>query len=72
MVSFLASDDAGYINGQILGVSQNAYRLWSYFDVVKTLQFEDGLTPTDLRDRFPQTLGQGMTNPILELPELPN
>jgi NAD(P)-dependent dehydrogenase (short-subunit alcohol dehydrogenase family) len=71
MVSFLASDDASYINGQILGVSQNAYRLWSYFNVDRTMQFEDGLTPGDLRDRFPQGLGQGMSNPIPELPELP-
>jgi NAD(P)-dependent dehydrogenase (short-subunit alcohol dehydrogenase family) len=72
MVSFLASDEASYINGQILGVSQNAYRLWSYFDVDKTMQFENGLTPADLRDRFRQTLGKDMANPIPELPELPS
>lgn len=71
MISFLASDDASYVNGQIMGVSQNAYRLWNYFQVDKTMEFEDGLTPAQLRDRFPQALGLGMSNPIPELPELP-
>ncbi len=71
MVSYLASDDAHYINGQILGVSQNAYRLWSYFDVEKTMQFEDGITPASLRDLFPRTLGEAMANPIPKLPDLP-
>lgn len=71
MISFLASDEASYINGQIMGVSQNAYRLWSYFQVDRTMEFEDGLTPERLRDVFPQALGQGMSNPIPELPEMP-
>jgi 3-oxoacyl-[acyl-carrier protein] reductase len=72
MIAYLASDDASYINGQVIGVAEKSYRLWSYFQVEKTMYFEPGMTPEVLKERFPTTLGQGMSNPAPELPELPS
>jgi hypothetical protein len=71
-VGYLASNDAGYLNGQIIGVTNDSLRLWSSYSVVKTLYFDGEITPEDLRVRFPETLGDGLSNPVPDLPPLPD
>jgi NAD(P)-dependent dehydrogenase (short-subunit alcohol dehydrogenase family) len=71
LVAYLASEEAGYVNGQIIGVTDTSLRLWSSYAVTGTLFFESGLTPELLKERFPNTLGQGLSNPVPELPQLP-
>ncbi len=71
LVAFLASEDAAYINGQIIGVTDNSLRLWSSYAVNQTAFFEGDLTPAVLKERFPRTLGQSLSNSVPELPELP-
>jgi NAD(P)-dependent dehydrogenase (short-subunit alcohol dehydrogenase family) len=72
LMAYLASEHADYINGQIIGVTDTSVRLWSSYAVAQTLFFEPGVTPTELQERFPKTLGLNLSNPIPDLPELPH
>jgi len=71
LIAFLASDEAGYVNGQLIGITESSIRLWSGYEVARTMFFEAGLTPEVLEERFRSTLGEGLANPIPELPDLP-
>jgi NAD(P)-dependent dehydrogenase (short-subunit alcohol dehydrogenase family) len=70
LIAYLASDDASYVNGQIIGVMETSLRLWSSYEVTRELFFDGEVTPERLEERFRATFGRDMTNPIPDLPEL--
>jgi NAD(P)-dependent dehydrogenase (short-subunit alcohol dehydrogenase family) len=71
LIAYLASDDASYVNGQIIGVMDTSLRLWSAYEVRREVFFDGGVTPQRLQERFRATIGRDMANPIPDLPELP-
>jgi 3-oxoacyl-[acyl-carrier protein] reductase len=70
VIAYLASDDAGYVNGQIIGVTSTSLRLWSTYQITRELFFDGEVTPERLQPRFRSTIGLDMANPIPDLPEL--
>jgi NAD(P)-dependent dehydrogenase (short-subunit alcohol dehydrogenase family) len=71
LIAYLASDDADYVNGQIIGVMDTSLRLWSTYQLTRELFLDGDVTPELLQERFRSTIGQNMANPIPDLPELP-
>ena len=64
LVVWLCTDAAAEVNGQDFGVGGNSIRLYSLPTPVKTI-YRDGGWDLDSLDRvFPQTLGQGLANPM--------
>jgi 3-oxoacyl-[acyl-carrier protein] reductase len=70
LIAYLASDDASYVNGQIIGVMDTSLRLWSTYEVRREVFFDGEVTPQRLQERFRATIGRDLTNPIPDLPEL--
>jgi NAD(P)-dependent dehydrogenase (short-subunit alcohol dehydrogenase family) len=70
LIAYLASDEASYVNGQIIGVTETSLRLWSAYEVRRELFFDGEVTPERLQERFGATIGRDLANPIPELPEL--
>ena len=57
--------------GDDIGITESSIRLWSGYEVARMMFFEAGLRPEVLEERFRSTLGEGLANPIPELPDLP-
>ena len=58
LVAFLASEQAGYVNGQVLGRTGYAYTIFQTPRQVAAMWREGGWTPTELAEHFHEVLGQ--------------
>lgn len=64
LVVWLCTDAAAEVNGQDFGVGGNSIRLYSLPTPVKTIYREGGWDLDTLDRVFPETLGQGLVNPM--------
>ena len=58
LVAYLASEDASYVNGQVLGRTGFAYTIFQTPRQVAAMWREDGWTPQQVADHFHEVLGQ--------------
>ncbi|MFM8237564.1 MAG: SDR family NAD(P)-dependent oxidoreductase [Actinomycetota bacterium] len=58
LVAYLASEQAGHVNGQILGRSEYAYTLFQHPKQIAWMGNEGGWTPAEVAERFDKGLGQ--------------
>jgi NAD(P)-dependent dehydrogenase (short-subunit alcohol dehydrogenase family) len=58
LVAFLASEEAGYVNGQILGRTGYAYTIFQTPRQVAAMWQEGGWTPSQVAEHFHEILGQ--------------
>jgi len=58
LVAFLASEEAGYVNGQILGRTGYAYTMFQTPRQVAGMWQEGGWTPSQVAEHFHEILGQ--------------
>ncbi|MGP8058448.1 MAG: SDR family NAD(P)-dependent oxidoreductase [Acidimicrobiales bacterium] len=58
LVASLASEDASYVNGQVLGRTGFAYTIFQTPRQVAAMWREDGWTPKQVADHFHEVLGQ--------------
>ena len=58
LVAYLASEQAGHVNGQILGRSEYAYTLFQHPKQIAWMWNEGGWTPEEVAARFDKGLGQ--------------
>jgi NAD(P)-dependent dehydrogenase (short-subunit alcohol dehydrogenase family) len=58
VVTFLASDRAAHITGQVIGVRGNEVSLWSHPKATRAVTSQDGWTPEALADVYDGALGQ--------------
>ena len=58
LVAFLASEEAGYVNGQVLGRTGFAYTIFQTPRQVAAMWREGGWTPSELAAHFHEVLGQ--------------
>ncbi len=58
LVAYLASEDASYVNGQVLGRTGFAYTIFQTPRQVAAMWREDGWTPKQVADHFHEVLGQ--------------
>ncbi len=58
LVAYLASEDASYVNGQVLGRTGFAYTIFQTPRQVAAMWREDGWTPKQEADHFHEVLGQ--------------
>ncbi len=68
LVAYLASDEASYVNGQVIAASGNRMDLWSRPERVKTAFHQRDWDVEAIRKNFRSTIGAGMSNPIPKLP----
>ena len=70
LVAYLASEEASYVNGQVIGVGGDRVSLWSRPQITASA-FEAGpWTVETLQKRFRATIGKEMSNDYTELPPL--
>lgn len=68
LVAYLASDEAQYVNGQVIGVGGDRISLWSRPQIVASA-FESGpWTVEALQRRFRATIGKDLSNNPPDLP----
>ena len=58
LVAYLASEDASYVNGQVLGRSGFAYTIFQTPRQVAAMWREGGWTPSQVAENFHEVLGQ--------------
>ncbi|GIU87420.1 MAG: short-chain dehydrogenase [Acidimicrobiia bacterium] len=58
LVTFLASEQAGHVNGQILGRTEYAYTLFQHPKQIAWMHKEGGWTPGEVAAAFDKCLGQ--------------
>ena len=58
LVAFLASEEASYVNGQVLGRTGFAYTIFQTPRQVAAMWREGGWTPSQVADHFHEVLGQ--------------
>jgi NAD(P)-dependent dehydrogenase (short-subunit alcohol dehydrogenase family) len=58
LIAFLASEDASYVNGQVLGRTGFAYTLFQTPRQIATMWRDGGWTPQEVADHFHEVLGQ--------------
>ena len=58
LIAFLASEDASYVNGQVLGRTGFAYTLFQTPRQIATMWSDGGWTPQEVADHFHEVLGQ--------------
>ncbi len=58
LVAFLASEQAGYVNGQVLGRTGFAYTIFQTPRQVAEMWRDGGWTPSELAEHFHEVLGQ--------------
>src|SRR5271166_533278 len=58
LVAYLASEDASYVNGQVLGRTGYAYTIFQTPRQVAAMWREDGWSPAQVADHFHEVLGQ--------------
>lgn len=71
LVAFLASDEAGTITGQAIGVGGDRLQLWSHPEAVATEYNDGGWSYEDLRSSFKDLFGDKLQSVGEEFPELP-
>ena len=68
LVTYLASDQAGYVNGQVIGVSGGALRLWGRPQVTSSAFTQGDWTVESIAERFQGSIGKGLSNPMPTMP----
>ncbi|MBI5880189.1 MAG: SDR family NAD(P)-dependent oxidoreductase [Chloroflexi bacterium] len=63
MIAYLATPEAAYINGAVLGVQGYAWHLYSHAEALRILQADHKFAHDELWALGPQTLGAGLTPP---------
>jgi NAD(P)-dependent dehydrogenase (short-subunit alcohol dehydrogenase family) len=58
LIAFLASEEASYVNGQVLGRTGYAYTLFQTPRQIATMWKEGGWSPQEVADHFHEVLGQ--------------
>jgi NAD(P)-dependent dehydrogenase (short-subunit alcohol dehydrogenase family) len=58
LVAFLASEDAGYVNGQVLGRTGFAYTIFQTPRQIAAMWREGGWSPAQVAENFHEVLGQ--------------
>ncbi|MDQ1058076.1 NAD(P)-dependent dehydrogenase (short-subunit alcohol dehydrogenase family) [Arthrobacter globiformis] len=71
LVAFLASDEAGTITGQAIGVGGDRLQLWSHPEAVATEYHDGGWSYEELISNFEGLLGNKLQSVGEEFPELP-
>jgi hypothetical protein len=65
MITYLATPEAGYINGAILGVQGWTWHLYSHAEALRILQGDHKFSHEEIFALGPATLGEGLTVPPL-------
>lgn len=65
IVTYLATEEAGSINGAFIGIQGYALHLYSHYEAVRILKTDHRWTDDELFDLFPKTLGEGLSAPPL-------
>ncbi len=68
LVTFLASEDAAHVNGQILGRSEYAYTLFQHPKQIAWMHRDGGWTPAEVAAAFDKGLGQHMQTVGMVMP----
>ena len=69
LVAYLASEQAGHVNGQILGRSEYAYTVFQHPKQVAWMWNEGGWTPAQVAERFDKGLGQHLQQVGMVMPK---
>jgi NAD(P)-dependent dehydrogenase (short-subunit alcohol dehydrogenase family) len=68
LVAFLASEQAGHVNGQVLGRTEYAYTLFQHPKQIAWMWKPGGWTPGEVADRFGASLGQHLQQVGMVMP----
>ncbi|MFZ4585882.1 MAG: SDR family NAD(P)-dependent oxidoreductase [Acidimicrobiia bacterium] len=69
LVAYLASEQAGHVNGQVLGRTDYAYTLFQHPKQVAYMWREGGWTPQLVADHFDEILGQHLQHVGMVMPK---
>jgi NAD(P)-dependent dehydrogenase (short-subunit alcohol dehydrogenase family) len=69
LVAYLASEDAGHVNGQILGRSEYAYTVFQQPKQIAWMWNEGGWTPSQVAERFDKGLGLHLQQVGMVMPQ---
>ena len=69
LVAYLASEDAGHVNGQILGRSEYAYTMFQQPKQIAWMWNEGGWTPSEVAARFDKGLGLHLQQVGMVMPQ---
>ena len=65
IVTYLATPEASYINGQFIGIQGYTLNLYSHAEALRILRADHRLSHAELFEIAPKTLGAGLTPPPL-------
>jgi NAD(P)-dependent dehydrogenase (short-subunit alcohol dehydrogenase family) len=65
IVVYLATEEAGYLNGQFIGIQGYSLHLYSHAEAVRILNADHRFSHEELFDLFPRSIGEGLTPPPL-------
>jgi len=68
LVVYLASEQAGHVNGQLLGRTDYAYTLFQHPKQIAFMWRDGGWTPELVAEHFDQVLGQHLQTPGMVMP----
>jgi NAD(P)-dependent dehydrogenase (short-subunit alcohol dehydrogenase family) len=68
LVTYLASEQAGHVNGQILGRTDFAYTIFQHPKQVAFMWRDGGWTPSLVAEHFDQVLGQHLQHVGMVMP----
>ena len=68
LVAFLASEQAGHVNGQILGRTDFAFTLFQHPKQIAFMWQDGGFTPAEVADQFDKILGQHLQTVGMVMP----
>lgn len=71
LITYLASDDAAEVTGQVVGIGGDRIQLWSHPEPVVTEFREGGWTVEALRDEFAGEIGKNLQSVGEKFPPLP-
>lgn len=71
LITYLASDEAAGITGQVVGIGGDRLQLWSHPEPVFTSFHDGGWTFESLRDEFTNTIGEDLQSVGEKFPPLP-
>jgi 3-oxoacyl-[acyl-carrier protein] reductase len=71
LIAYLASEEAGDVTGQAIGVGGDRLQLWSHPEPVVTAYREGGWSYDALAAEFPSTVGAHLQSVGESLPPLP-
>src|SRR5262249_16114438 len=69
LVAYLASDAAGYVNGQILGRTEYGYTLFQQPKQIAWMWKDGGITPGEVATHFHKILGQYLQPVCMVMPK---